>query len=168
MWCQHRDAGDTIGLQALQYGEGTPASQWAASQDGCWCQAEQGEHQGQGKCLGPSCHSHAQAERFGSCRWSQCRLGSLNEEAAREARSSHTQWLFSWLSGRVKIPAGQGLVLSHSCTEQQEGQASKGASGDMVVVGCSLSLSPSPFLSSTVKEGRGKITGARVTRHLGK
>lgn len=110
----------------------------------------------------------AQAERFGSCRWSQCRLGSLNEEAAREARSSHTQWLFSWLSGRVKIPAGQGLVLSHSCTEQQEGQASKGASGDMVVVGCSLSLSHSPFLSSTVKEGRGKTTGARVTRHLGK
>lgn len=87
----------------------------------------------------------------------------------RERRGAlTTQWLFSWLSGRVKIPAGQGLVLSHSCTEQQEGQASKGASGDMVVVGCSLSLSPSPFLSSTVKEGRGKITGARVTRHLGK
>lgn len=32
-------------------------------------------------------------------------------------------------SGRVEIPAGQGLVLSHSCTEQQEGQAGKASKG---------------------------------------
>lgn len=75
---------------------------------------------------GSSQHS---AERFGSCIWSECRCGSPNEESVREARSFHTQLLFSWLSGRVEIPAGQGLVLSHSCTEQQEGQAGKGPLG---------------------------------------
>lgn len=49
----------------------------------------------------------------------------LIESQRAEVRSFHT--LFSWLSGRVEIPNGQGLGLSHSCTEQQEGQASRQA-----------------------------------------
>lgn len=68
-----------------------------------------------------------------------------------------------------EIPAGQGLVLRHSCTEQQEGQAGRQARGPWGHGGGG-GLQPLSFSLSLhrFQEGRGEITGAIVTRHLRK
>ena len=118
--------------------------------------------------------SQHQRRGFGSCSWSQCLCVSPNEESVREARSfQHTvsdssQGSLAGLRSQlVRVWCWATAVLSSRRGRQAGRQAGRqGASGDMLVVGCSLSLSPSLFLSST--EGRGEITGARVTRHLGK
>ena len=175
---QGRDAGDAIRLQALQHGERAPAS-WGAS---CWGgsrgQAEQSQHQGQERCQGPGCHGHARrdgdlllsAKRRGGCWQLQLELSvcvvHLMKSGRRREVLSHSPRVAPW--------QGWDPSWSGSGTEPQlywaaGGAGRRGASGDMVmvvVVGCSLSLPPSLFLSSAMKGGA-RYRGARVTRHLG-
>lgn len=74
--------------------------------------------------------------------------------ALRRSGSARTEWT---------SPAGRGLKLSSSCTEQQEEQASDGPLGTRRWwAGASL------LPSCIMEEGRGTTAGVRVTRHLWK
>lgn len=128
---QCRNAGDPVGLQTLDHGEGAPAGRWAASQDRCWGQAEQRKHQEQDASLGQRTLSHTQKEHLlggWRWRWSDGLCGSPKKEAARSSEE---------LSGT--LVHGHPPSWSGSDTEQQlygaaGGAGERWASGDTVVV----------------------------------
>lgn len=158
---QRRDAGDTVRLQTLYHGEGAPAGRWAAPQDRCRGQAEQGERQEQHAHPGLRRRSHTQkrgssgdGDGDGATISALLRPTKRQRGALRRSGSARTEWT---------SPAGRGLKLSSSCTEQQEEQASDGPLGTRWWwAGASL------LPSCIMEEGRGTTTGVRVTRHLWK
>lgn len=117
---QHRDAGDAIGLQAQQRGEGTPAGWRAPSRGVCRRHAEQGQRQGREKGQGLEEHHHAQRRMFQHLRRGLAAVCVLSVELIKSQRGAFLH--SSWRSQLVRVWCWATAVLS-----RRRGQAGRQA-----------------------------------------